>query len=261
MAVVSFVEHVERYGEVDSTMEVARARALAGAEHGATIVARAQRTGRGRHGRSWMSVHNAGLWLTTILKPGTHRLLPQPYFATLVAGVAVLKAARRLGAREARIKWPNDVVVGSRKLAGILLEGEQLDSAAPILLVGIGFNLAPCARLSLPAELVQRYVGLSDITGQEYESDTERDACLMVLLAELEAAYASWLEHGPQVALAAFRAADALANTWVRAEGRSGLIEGVARGIGDDGALVVDTDAGCQRVTSGEVVAVRAARH
>jgi BirA family transcriptional regulator, biotin operon repressor / biotin---[acetyl-CoA-carboxylase] ligase len=253
---VSFADRLEQHALVESTMTLARERAAAGAVHGTTLVAERQSGGRGRRGRTWFSPSNAGVWLTTILRPdsalasqrGVHQL-------GVVAGVAVLRAVRALGAAGAMLKWPNDVLVGERKLAGVLLEGEGLGGASPFVLVGIGLNLAGAADLDIPDELATRYLGLAELVRPAPSSTT----CLARLLADLEGAYDEWVAHGPAGALATFREADALHGRVIRADVHGGTIVGVAGGLSDDAALIVRTDTGVVHVTTGEVLLVRPA--
>lgn len=125
---------------VDSTSERAfEALALGSARHGDVHLATGQTAGRGRLGRRWSSAHGEGLYLSMILLPP-----PPPWPApalTIAAGLAVLDAAHALGAREAALDWPNDVVVRGAKLAGILVETRGLDAARPHYVVGIGVNV------------------------------------------------------------------------------------------------------------------------
>ncbi|MFN0244599.1 MAG: biotin--[acetyl-CoA-carboxylase] ligase [Planctomycetota bacterium] len=125
---------------VDSTSERAfAALALGSARHGDVHLANGQTAGRGRLGRRWSSTHGEGLYLSVILLPP-----PPPWPApalTIAAGLAVLDAAHALGAREATLDWPNDVVVCGAKLAGILVETRGLDATRPHYVVGIGVNV------------------------------------------------------------------------------------------------------------------------
>lgn len=128
------------HGVVDSTSERAfEAIALGTARHGDVHVATGQTAGRGRLGRRWSSAPGEGLYMSVVLLPP-----PPPWPApalTIAAGLAVLDAAHALGAREAELDWPNDVVVCGAKLAGILVETRGLDAARPHYVVGIGVNV------------------------------------------------------------------------------------------------------------------------
>src|SRR6185312_603369 len=136
---MSWTELIDPRNAVGSTMEEVRFVAARGAVEGTTVWARAQTAGRGRHGRHWASPLDAGVWLTTLLRPASQ---PGIEHLSLVAGVAVWRALRQLGADAVRLKWPNDVVAHGRKLAGVLLEADGLGTQHPKVFVGMGINWA-----------------------------------------------------------------------------------------------------------------------
>jgi len=128
-----------RYDTVDSTNERALGALLAGtALHGDAHVARAQTAGRGRLGRRWESPAGEGVYLSLVV---TAEALPPDGALTLAAGLAVLDTCAALEVAGAALDWPNDVVVGDAKLAGILTESRGLDPRAPAWVVGVGLNV------------------------------------------------------------------------------------------------------------------------
>jgi BirA family transcriptional regulator, biotin operon repressor / biotin---[acetyl-CoA-carboxylase] ligase len=138
----------------DSTNSRARELATAGAPGGTVVTAAAQTAGRGRQGRRWTAPAGGALLYSAIVRPleRRHALLP------LAAAVAVCDAAERLdNSIECRIKWPNDVWVDGRKLAGILIEARPQDGWAAI---GVGLNLAIAAE-EFPAELRETATSLT----------------------------------------------------------------------------------------------------
>ena len=138
-----------RHGEIDSTSERAFAAIADGsARHGDVHVATAQTRGRGRLGRSWSSPAGQGVYLSLVLLPPPPPWSPAAL--TIAAGLAAFDAAEALGVREARLDWPNDLVVGEAKLAGVLVETRGLDPRAPHYVVGVGWNVRQRA---FPAEL------------------------------------------------------------------------------------------------------------
>lgn len=243
---------------VDSTMHAARAQAQAGAPHGTTIIAREQTHGRGRRGRTWNSPPGHGLTMTTLLRPGRADGL---HTLSLVAAVAVRRAAMALGARGVALKWPNDVWVGERKLAGILLEADGLDGDAPVVLVGIGINVASVPTSQLPDDVRQQAVGLVDAgvpcAGGAEALEHLRVAAAHHTAAALHDASASWSAHGLDGILTAWAAADGLATHPVRVELEGSWIEGVACGLDADGQLQIATVDGMRHVQSGVVERVR----
>ena len=208
---------------VSSTNDRARALAGAGAPHGTLVTALEQSAGRGRQGRTWAAPPGCSL-LCSLLIRDPSRLLP------LAAGVAV---AEVVGA-DARVKWPNDVLVGGRKIAGILVEGRPQERWA---VLGIGLNVA--VRMEdLPAELHERATTMG--LGPE-----ALDEVLTRLLAALE----RWTQAAPAAVLAAVRERDALLGRQIRwAAG-----EGTGAGIDGDGRLVVLTRTGRVVLDAGEV--------
>jgi BirA family transcriptional regulator, biotin operon repressor / biotin---[acetyl-CoA-carboxylase] ligase len=207
----------------DSTNERARELAARGAPHGTLITAGEQTAGRGRQGRTWSAPAGRAL-LCSLLLRDPPRLLP------LVAGVAVAEVA---GAG-ALIKWPNDILLEGRKVAGILVEGRPQEHWA---VLGIGLNVA-LAPEDFPPELREQAatLGLGEDT---IEPTLER------LLAGLE----TWLGASQADVLAAVRARDALLDRPVRWAGGSGR----GAGIDGDGRLVVATESGRLALGAGEV--------
>lgn len=244
---MSFVELLEHEDTVSSTMAVARLRAMDGAPEGTTVSARTQTAGRGRRGRSWFSPQG-GLYMTTLLRPtgADPEALPQ---LALVAGLAVRAACARAGAEGARIKWPNDVVVGRKKLAGVLVE--TLDSG--VVLVGVGLNLSERGDVELPEELTLRFIGLGDLV----RDDPNPRAVAGAILEALEGRYRTWRERGLSPSLEELEAHHALTGQVVRAQVGDHTLTGICDGIDPDGALRIHTQNGVERVRSGEVTYVR----
>ncbi len=146
------------FPSVGSTMDVAEEAAEAGAAEGLVIVAGEQTRGRGRRGRVWSSPPGAGLYLSFLFRPPADEAASLALL-TLAAGVAVQRAVARASGLEAHLKWPNDVMVGRRKLAGILAEGIGVGGPAPCVILGIGINLR---RSSHPDEIAARMTSLED---------------------------------------------------------------------------------------------------
>lgn len=166
-----------QHGLVDSTNERALAAIAAGtARHADVHVATGQSAGRGRLGRSWASASAEGLYVSFVLLPAS---APNPAALTMGAGLAVLASAQALGARAARLKWPNDVLVDGAKLAGILVEARGSEPARPHAVVGVGLNVL---QLAFPAELeAERAVTSLARLGCK----ATREQALAVLLAQL----------------------------------------------------------------------------
>jgi BirA family biotin operon repressor/biotin-[acetyl-CoA-carboxylase] ligase len=208
----------------DSTNERAKALAATGAPHGTLVTADEQTAGRGRQGRSWTAAPGEALLMSLVLR-SLDELLP------FRAAVAVAESIPV----PAQIKWPNDIWVEGRKVAGILVEGRPQEGWA---ILGIGLNVAT---RSFPDELSEIATSLALATG----SAPARDEVLAALLASLDRLLAA-----PDAeVLAAWRERDALLGAEVAwADGR-----GTAAGVTDAGALRVETPDGIVELDAGEV--------
>jgi BirA family biotin operon repressor/biotin-[acetyl-CoA-carboxylase] ligase len=131
---------VESYEEVGSTLDVAHDLAAAGALAGTLIVANAQTAGRGRMGRTWRSEPGAGVWLTMIERPTDASAIDT---LSLRVGLGIAPALDSLAESSVRLKWPNDLYVGNRKLAGILIEARWREGQPEWVAIGVGINLRP----------------------------------------------------------------------------------------------------------------------
>ncbi len=207
----------------DSTNERARELALRGAPHGTLVTAGRQTAGRGRQGRSWVAPPGRALLCSLVLREPP-RLLP------LAAGVAIAE----LVGPEALVKWPNDVLLEQRKMAGILVEGRPQERWA---VLGIGVNVALRPE-DFPPELRDR-AGTLGLSRGDLEPTLER------LLGALE----YWTTASEAEVLAAFRERDALRDRPVRWAGG----EGRGAGIDGEGRLVVATGEGSVALEAGEV--------
>lgn len=127
------------FDELDSTNDTARQMAIAGAPEGLAVVADAQRQGRGRRGRTWRSESGMGVCLSVVLRP---QIPPSDVgWLSMLGGVAVADALEQLGLRASRIKWPNDVLVDGRKIAGVLVEPRVGKDAIEFAVAGVGVNV------------------------------------------------------------------------------------------------------------------------
>jgi BirA family biotin operon repressor/biotin-[acetyl-CoA-carboxylase] ligase len=208
---------------MDSTNAHARELAVRGAPHGTIVTAAEQSAGRGRQGRTWSAPAGQALLCSVIVREPP-RLLP------LAAGVAVAEEA----GDEARVKWPNDVLVGGRKVAGILVEGRPQESWA---VLGIGINVA-VREDALPPDVRER-------AGSLRRSPADIETTLERLLDRL----ARWLVAPPRALLETLRQRDALLGKpvrWCRGHGEAG-------GIDDEGRLIVITGDGPVTLEAGEV--------
>jgi BirA family biotin operon repressor/biotin-[acetyl-CoA-carboxylase] ligase len=231
------------YSEVSSTNDLAASLAEHGVREGCVVIADTQTAGRGRHGRSWCSPAGAGLYVSVVMRP-LPRAVP---LITVAAGVAVAEGIRAATGLAPALKWPNDVYVGSRKLAGILAEAGSTSSGVQHVVLGFGINLLPAA---YPSDIAGRATSLEGELGR----DVDRGAVLAECLAALAARYDDLQRGRPAAVLDAWRAcARPMFGRAVEWDSRHGVQRGVAQDVDETGALVVRTATGPERVISGEV--------
>ena len=228
---MSFGAPHRHWRRTDSTNERARALAGAGAPSGTVVTADSQEAGRGRHGRRWSAPAGAALLYSAILAPldARHGLLP------LSVPLAVCDAIESLAPVECRVKWPNDVWLGERKVAGVLIEARPPEWAV----IGVGVNLA-VADDEFPADL--RWPATSVGHGV-----TPAQARLA-----LDEALGQWVTAPDDRVLEGFAARDALAGQEVSWTG-SGEGAGVARGVDERGNLLVEAGGETLALGAGEV--------
>ena len=238
-----------------STNDHALALAARG-HHGVVVVAEEQTAGRGRRGRAWFSPPGSGLYVSTVLAPGGARVDPGRAVAlvTLAAGVALAEAVEAAAGLRVDIKWPNDLMVSGRKIAGILAEGaaaatgqSENDARPQTVVLGYGINVGPMA---YPRELAHRATSLETELGRR----VDRAALFAESLASLSRRYEDLLDGRFDVILEAWRArapgSRGARVTWQVAHGAQ---TGVTAGVDDRGALLVRVGDRLERVVAGEL--------
>jgi BirA family transcriptional regulator, biotin operon repressor / biotin---[acetyl-CoA-carboxylase] ligase len=245
------------YPTVGSTNDAAAALAInsPGRAEGAVVVADEQTAGRGRRGHVWHSPPGSGLYVSVILGPGRAHIDPDraTVLVTLMAGVALVDGIQAATGLRADLKWPNDLLAGGRKLAGILSEGVGTGTSAggpsrvsPVV-VGYGINVAQTA---YPAELTRRATSLETELGRA----VDRASVLAQTLAALAARYDDLLAGRFDAILDAWRRrAPSGAGARVTWAAASGPRSGVTAGIDDRGALLVRVGDRIERIVAGEV--------
>jgi BirA family biotin operon repressor/biotin-[acetyl-CoA-carboxylase] ligase len=235
--------HKVELAECSSTNDEAARLARAGARHGTVVIAEAQKAGRGRDGRVWSSPPG-GLYLSAVLRPMLPLVDVPPM--TLAIGIAVCDAARQAGA-SAVLKWPNDVLVGGRKLAGVLVEAQSQGGKLDSVVVGIGVNLTN--------EVPAAAISLAEASGHSID----RQGFIESLLALVERWVDRYVASGLEAIIPAWqdRMATGLS---ARATIDGEPLVGAVAGLDLDGALLLRGDDGrLHRVRSGDVEVLRAA--
>ncbi len=235
------------YRTIGSTNDRAAELAAQGAPHGTLVVADEQTAGRGRAGRRWITPPGSALALSLVLRPqGPGRRAIGPLNA--LGALAVAEALADLGASP-EVKWPNDVVLGGRKVCGVLVEGSWLEGVLQAVVLGIGLNVAPAsvpaaAALDYPATCVQEAV----------RKGVDRVALLLRLLA----AVAAWLPRMDTPGLIdAWQAKLAFVHQEVTLSGPEGAVRGELLGLAMDGRARLRLASGETLLIGGEGVSLR----
>jgi len=236
---------VLHFDGIDSTNRYVLDEARAGAPAGLVAVADHQTAGRGRLGRSWEAAPGSSLLVSVLLRPELP--VEKLFLLTLAAGLALADAVGAVAAVTAGLKWPNDLVVDDKKLAGLLAETDLRAGAARAVVIGAGCNLTADA---FPPELAPRATAVELEAGRAVSRDALLEAFLGALANRLD---------GLDAALPDARARSATLGRRVRVERHAGsMLEGVAADLADDGSLVVRDDDGAEHaVAVGDVVHLR----
>jgi len=235
------------FGETTSTNDIADKLARDGVPEGIVVFAESQSKGRGRLGRQWMSPAGRGLWFSILLRPPLRPTAATQL--TVLSAVAVARAIERECGLRPEIKWPNDIMFGDRKVAGILLElGAELDHIRHVVLgIGIDVNIAPD---EFPPELRAVATSLREQLGRPLD----RPALATAVLRELDHLYAR-LKGGdfPEIGDEWMRRCATLGRRVVIRIGDR-FIHGHAEALDEDGALLVRTEHGrLERIVGGDV--------
>jgi BirA family biotin operon repressor/biotin-[acetyl-CoA-carboxylase] ligase len=227
------------YEKVGSTQDVASELAEEGWEEGIVVITGEQTKGRGRRSRSFISPPG-GIYLSLLLRPD---LKPQAVSGIpLLAGVAVTRAIRRATILKPTLKWPNDIILGGRKVGGILAEMKTERGRIQYINLGIGINVS-----TSPSLLPEEASSLADELGEHIS----RISLLQHILGELEAQYTEFLTYGFEPIRSRWRKLDRTLGGWVEVGGE----EGRAQDIDSEGALILKKpDGTIFRVISGDIL-------
>jgi BirA family biotin operon repressor/biotin-[acetyl-CoA-carboxylase] ligase len=236
------------FAELDSTNTRARELAESGAAEGEIVIAESQTQGRGRLGRRWESPPLSNLYLSIVLRPG----LPPKHAPqiTLAAAVALVETVGSFLPRPPVIKWPNDILIDGKKLAGILTEAACDTECVQYVILGIGLNLNYRAE-TMPETLRQRATSMADMAGE----NLSRETVLVRLIHDLDRCYGELEESGFAALRPRWEAHFGLRGRRVRVELGDQTIIGRAQGIDHEGALIVETDDEQRRsIIAGDVI-------
>jgi BirA family biotin operon repressor/biotin-[acetyl-CoA-carboxylase] ligase len=230
--------HTVHYEEtVTSTQEIAHQLAAKGADEGTLVVADEQTGGRGRLGRPWHSPKGTGISASLILRPNIPpQAAPQ---LTLLTAVGVVKGIQEACGLDCEIKWPNDILVGGRKLVGILTELVADPDRIHSVIVGMGMNVNT-KRTDFPAELREKATSICVETGKEID----RAELLQRILEQTEILYQDYLQEGFRFVKLLWESRAASLGNVIRARTLQGTLVGRAMGLSDDGFLILEDASG-----------------
>lgn len=241
-------KNIQYWAEVDSTNAALARLAKKGCEEGTVVIADAQHAGRGRLGKVWISPPGVNLHLSVFLKPEIK--VSDVRFLTLIGSLAIANTLDNYGV-QSQVKWPNDVLVADKKIAGVLAEVQLHDSQLGHLILGMGVNL------NIDRPTIDRFFGETAAGATSlYEAlgrSVDRNAFAAQLLGSLEQRYFTFLEQGKTVVLEQWRSHSFLGRR-VSVKEEDMHVEGIALDLDDEGCLVVALDDGSSvRVREGEV--------
>lgn len=226
------------YEETDSTNE--RAKTNSSQADGSVFIAEVQNHGKGTRGRGWVSPKGSGIWHSILLKPDIPPL--EAAQVTLVAGIAVCEAI----GLNSEIKWPNDIVIGGKKICGILTEMSSEKNMINYIVCGIGINVNT---ESFPDEIAHRATSMYIESGKKYV----RNELIAKVLNMFEYYYKKFLDEGLEVMIEEYKKHCITIGRKVSVNFKKETVTGTALDVDKTGALVVETDNGIIHVTSGEV--------
>src|SRR4030043_1142915 len=228
---------IHHFGTLASTNAQAYQLALDGAEEGEVVISESQEKGKGRLGRQWFSPPFSNLYLSVILRP---KIPPhQASLITLMAAVATAEAIQKFSGLFPLIKWPNDILLRDRKIAGLLNEIHSEMDRIHFVILGIGVNLNMDEKM-FPKDIRAAATSLKREMGQSIS----RKAFLQTLLEELEMWYETFLKKGASPILKAWRDKAQIQGRPVKVTSFGEVLSGTAIDVDNDGALILETKAG-----------------
>lgn len=246
----SFVRSFHVFNTVDSTNRVASRQAMNGAEEGTVVIADSQTGGRGRLGRVWQSPPEVNLYLSVILRP-----VIEPFRApqiTLMAGVAVAETLRKYHADGTTIKWPNDVLIGGRKVSGILTEMRTERGRIDYIVVGMGVNIN-IERNQFHKDFRQSSTSLKE----EISRTVSRPRFTLRLIESFGNWYDRYCTEGFDPVREEWTANSEIAGKFIKVTDRDAVREGRALGLDEMGALLLEERGGtATAIISGDVTII-----
>jgi BirA family biotin operon repressor/biotin-[acetyl-CoA-carboxylase] ligase len=235
------------FDSVGSTNDAAYEIAEKGAAEGTVVVAEKQTKGKGRIGREWISPESGGIYMSIVLRPDMETdEIPS---ITLVAALAIIRAIKKVCGIDAGMKWPNDILIGDKKVSGILTEIKAQPDRVDFLVLGVGVNVN-----TSPGDIPPEATSLKEASGNA----VDRSELVRKILEDFERSYSRLRKEGFKGLRDECKAMSLVIGNYVKVKEHTRAIEGLAADIDEKGALIIRTDTGLmQRVFSGDVVLCR----
>lgn len=238
---------IEYFDYLSSTMNLAMQLGMQGAAHGTLVLAESQTKGRGRLGREWFSPKHKGIYLSLILRPAISPVASP--ILTLLSAVSICESVKKVCALDAQIKWPNDVLIHNKKLAGILTEMNAEVDKVNFVVIGIGLNVNNDKK-----SLIAQATSLKE----QLDEQVNRIALLQELLSRIEENYFLLEKKGNKAIIDKWRNFTLTLGKRVKVYCQDKHLEGMAQDIDVDGSLLIRKDSGViAKVTSGDVMHCR----
>ncbi len=238
------------FEEIGSTNEVAFEIARNGAPEGTVVIADSQTKGKGRLQRRWISPPAVNLYMSVVFRPPI--AAKNAPFLTLVASIALAETIKDMGANTL-IKWPNDILINRKKVAGVLTSMQPQGDKVDFVIVGAGANL------NMTREMMEKEMGevaeIATSLREELGHEIERAQFTADLINEFEVWYKKFLENGKSPIIKEWMRRWGAINHRVQVKFMEIVVEGVASGIDENGYLLVTKDDGTtERIISGDVI-------
>jgi len=239
-----FGSKIYTFDTIDSTNNCARALAGCWADEGTVIIAEQQTAGRGRLGRSWLANPNENLTFSIILRP---KMAPEAInLLPLSVSVAVALAVEQVTGLRLECKWPNDLLVNNKKVAGILLEGSFSKNTIDWIVIGIGINVNQTV---FPTDLTPKATSLKLATNK----DIDRTVLFRSVLESLERYYRSGNDSGFQSILPDWIARTTMIDKTISVMENGTVVSGTVKGLSRDGGLILRTEHSDRTFFAGDV--------
>ncbi|MEE0958819.1 MAG: biotin--[acetyl-CoA-carboxylase] ligase [Lachnospiraceae bacterium] len=241
-----FAEDIYFYHEIGSTNDECKKLAEEGAKHGTLVVAEKQTKGKGRRGRSWESPKGTGIWMTLLLRPDI-----EPYNSsglTLVTAMAINKAVQEITGLDAKIKWPNDIVVNGKKVTGILTEMSAQPEMINYIVIGIGINVNT---EEFPEDIAKTASSLKIESGKTIK----RSSIIALFGKYFEQYYAKYIKtQDMSLLIDEYNKELINVDRQIKVLAKENSYTGIAKGINRHGELIVETEnKELKNVVAGEV--------